>query len=55
MNNDIEIYPVRKDREQILKIFILNHFPADSDLIGEIGSGEIELLNSSYKRLTLKN
>ena len=55
MNKEVEISPVQKDRDQIFKVFILNHFPADSDLIGEIDSREIEALNLSYKRLTLKN
>ncbi len=55
MNKEVEISPVQKDRDQIFKVFILNHFPADSDLIGEIGTREIEALNLSYKRLTLKN
>ncbi|MFM9983871.1 MAG: hypothetical protein ACKVOK_01475 [Flavobacteriales bacterium] len=55
MNKDLEIKPVQKERDEIFKIFILNHFPADSDLIGEIGAREIETLNLFYKRLTLKD
>ena len=55
MNKDLVITPVQKERDQIFKVFIMNHFPADSDLIGEIGAKEIDSLNTYCKGLTLKN